>query len=443
MENKNLKQNLIKLLAISAIVVTFLVAKNVQATEYKGDINTNVSYISHVSNIGWQNAVTNGKIAGTTGQNKAMEAIQIDVDDRASYSIEYTALSEGKGWSNTCKDGETAGTTGESRALLNLCVALKDKTTGGDANYDVFYRVHVSNEGWLGWVKNGSGANYTNNKIEAVQIQIRPKGQVSEDQGNINTNVSYITHVSNIGWQNAVTNGKIAGTTGQNKAMEAIQIDVDDRASYSIEYTALSEGKGWSNTCKDGETAGTTGESRALLNLCVALKDKTTGGDANYDVFYRVHVSNEGWLGWVKNGNCANYTKNKIEAVQIQIRPKEQVSIELNAKRQRIVDEAFIHLGQPYVYGANGPDSFDCSGLTQYVYQKVLEKDITRTTSTQINQGISVSQNNLLPGDLIFTNAYHVGIYIGDNKMIHAPNPRDGVKISTIQSFYAARRIIY
>ena len=52
-----------------------------------------------------------------------MEAIQIDVDDRASYSIEYTALSEWKGWSNTCKDGETAGTTGESRALLNLCVA--------------------------------------------------------------------------------------------------------------------------------------------------------------------------------------------------------------------------------------------------------------------------------------------------------------------------------
>ena len=106
-----------------------------------------------------------------------------------------------------------------------------------------------------------------------------------------------------------------------------------------------------------------------------------------------------------------------------------------------IVNEAKKHLGKSYVWGATGPNTFDCSGLTQYVY-KQFGIDITRTTYTQINQGKEVSQNNLAIGDLVFTSAGHVGIYVGNNQIIHAPQTGDVVKISNIWSFYSARRIL-
>lgn len=107
-----------------------------------------------------------------------------------------------------------------------------------------------------------------------------------------------------------------------------------------------------------------------------------------------------------------------------------------------IVEYAKTFLGVPYVWGGSSPSGFDCSGLTQYVYAH-FGISISRTTSTQINNGIAVSQANLQLGDLVFTSSGHVGIYVGNNQIIHAPDTGDVVKISTIWSFYAARRIIY
>ncbi len=115
----------------------------------------------------------------------------------------------------------------------------------------------------------------------------------------------------------------------------------------------------------------------------------------------------------------------------------------LEVKRQAIGNEAKRHLGKSYVYGAKGPDYFDCSGLTNYVYKQVLNIDIGPSTYQQINAGIEVSRNELLPGDLIFPHSGHVCIYIGNNQMIHAPQTGDVVKISPIYGFWRARRIIH
>ena len=112
-------------------------------------------------------------------------------------------------------------------------------------------------------------------------------------------------------------------------------------------------------------------------------------------------------------------------------------------------------LGKPYVYGATGPDSFDCSGLVQYCYNQ-FESDIGfhigRTTYEQCKQGFEVDKNDKgqwQDGDLIFftgsdTPPSHVGIYIGDNKMIHAPRSGDVVKIVDITrtDIYAVRRVL-
>jgi cell wall-associated NlpC family hydrolase len=109
---------------------------------------------------------------------------------------------------------------------------------------------------------------------------------------------------------------------------------------------------------------------------------------------------------------------------------------------QAILNEAYKHLGSTYVWGATGPDTFDCSGFTQYVYEHAAGIDISRTTYTQINVGQPVSQDQLKPGDLVFPHAGHVGIYVGNGQMIHAPQTGDVVKVGPVYSFYAARRIL-
>lgn len=108
-----------------------------------------------------------------------------------------------------------------------------------------------------------------------------------------------------------------------------------------------------------------------------------------------------------------------------------------------IVSYAYQFIGVPYVWGGTDPSGFDCSGFTSYVYRHAAGIEITRTTYTQINQGVAVAYENMQPGDLVFTyGADHVGIYVGGGQYIHAPQPGDSIKVSPVTSFYAARRIL-
>lgn len=107
-----------------------------------------------------------------------------------------------------------------------------------------------------------------------------------------------------------------------------------------------------------------------------------------------------------------------------------------------IVDYAYQFLGCPYVYGATGPSTFDCSGFVQYVFKNAAGVSLPRTTYDQINVGVAVSYDDLQPGDLVFPHTGHVGIYIGGGQMIHAPRTGDVVKVSSVYSFYTARRVL-
>ncbi len=119
-------------------------------------------------------------------------------------------------------------------------------------------------------------------------------------------------------------------------------------------------------------------------------------------------------------------------------------------KGSAIVKEAEKYLGVPYVWGGTTPDGFDCSGLVQYVY-KSLGIDISRVTYTQVNEGVEVAKEDLQPGDLVFFakngDVHHVGIYVGDGMMIHAPYTGAVVEYQSIEegsyadSFYCGRRL--
>ncbi|QBI52099.1 C40 family peptidase [Streptomonospora litoralis] len=111
------------------------------------------------------------------------------------------------------------------------------------------------------------------------------------------------------------------------------------------------------------------------------------------------------------------------------------------------VEHAKEQIGKPYRWGAEGPGSFDCSGLVQYSYKKA-GKRLSRTTYTQFREGRSVSRSNLRPGDLVFfySGPSHVGMYVGNGRMIHAPSSGKRVQIVEMAGYYnrqfvGARRV--
>lgn len=107
--------------------------------------------------------------------------------------------------------------------------------------------------------------------------------------------------------------------------------------------------------------------------------------------------------------------------------------------RSSVVAIAKRYLGARYVWGASGPNTFDCSGFTSYVYRQV-GVSLPRTSREQIHAGQRVSRGDLQPGDLVFFGSpiHHVGIYIGGGMMIHSPHTGDVVSIDpAFRSNYA------
>ncbi|WP_344336442.1 C40 family peptidase, partial [Streptomyces globosus] len=105
------------------------------------------------------------------------------------------------------------------------------------------------------------------------------------------------------------------------------------------------------------------------------------------------------------------------------------------SRAARAVAVAYGAVGKPYVWGATGPGAYDCSGLTQAAW-RAAGVSLPRTTYTQINAGRRVSRGELAPGDLVFfySGVTHVGLYIGNGQMIHAPRPGSTVRVAPIDS---------
>lgn len=121
---------------------------------------------------------------------------------------------------------------------------------------------------------------------------------------------------------------------------------------------------------------------------------------------------------------------------------------ETNAKAEAALKIAKAQLGKPYKWGATGPNSFDCSGLTYYAYKNGAKVSIPRTSREQSKFGKKVSKSELKPGDLVFfgkgSSVSHVGMYIGNDQYIHSPQTGDVVKISKLSSrkMIVARRVV-
>lgn len=115
-----------------------------------------------------------------------------------------------------------------------------------------------------------------------------------------------------------------------------------------------------------------------------------------------------------------------------------------SSKGEQLVAEAKKQLGKAYEWGAEGPNTFDCSGLMQYA-AKALGINIPRVAKDQAKAGRAVDKSDLQPGDLVYfqgdgkSDISHIGMFIGDGKFIHAPKTGDVVKITNLESDYYRR----
>lgn len=198
-------------------------------------------------------------------------------------------------------------------------------------------------------------------------------------------------------------------------------------------------GKTGTWTAKDGRAWKTECDTKATGKNGCRSYSKTT-------VVESVGGKYKSSTKWVFN-NMVQFATAKLPAVTKV--PKSAPKLEgvptENTKTEKVVAAALSKVGSRYVYAQSGPNAFDCSGLTSYAYRQV-GITLPRSSGSQVAAGKRVSTRAMQPGDLVFyySPISHVGIYIGDGKIVDAANPRSGVRVTTVNSMplKAAVRVI-
>lgn len=170
-----------------------------------------------------------------------------------------------------------------------------------------------------------------------------------------------------------------------------------------------------------------------ILTVAVQRAEKiVTGGQASSSA--TTAQINELTRQYIYNLAGQNYTPRTVSAVSA------------SPTAQRAIQEALAQVGDPYVWGAEGPNSFDCSGLMQYA-ARAAGVNIPRVAADQYRQLPKVRPQDIQPGDLIFPaaqynggNPGHVMMYIGNGKCVEAPSAGKNVQVTSLPSSYYASR---
>jgi len=175
-------------------------------------------------------------------------------------------------------------------------------------------------------------------------------------------------------------------------------------------------------------------------------------GKASSGSFLTVVSNENGWCSVLYEDKlayvCTDYVRLMTQA------DYEEFKSSAAYRGEQIVQHAQNYLGRPYVYGGNGPNSFDCSGFTKYVYAQ-FGYTLNRTATDQLSNGYSVEKDELKAGDLVFFRSAgtvkpvsHVGMYVGDGSFIHASTNNYQIRIDSLASgyfsdiFVGARRVV-
>lgn len=292
------------------------------------DITTSITYQAHVQDKGWMDEVSDGAVAGTTGEAKQMEAVKVRISNGdCEGSIEYRTHVQNKGWLDWVKDGELSGTSGEALQMETIQLKLTGEI---EEKYDVYYRAHVENVGWLDWAKNGEAAGTAGYgyQMEALEIRLVNKEMGAPGKTDMPMKqrmIEYQTHVEESGDGNWIYDGNLSGSVGKAKRLEGIRINILSIPNVNVKYCTHVQDIGWQREKENGQLAGTKGKAKRLE----AIKIYLSGKDADkYDIYYQVHAQDYGWLDWAKNGEAAGTEglSKRLEAIRIVVLNRGEVA---------------------------------------------------------------------------------------------------------------------
>lgn len=346
-------------------------------------------------------------------------------------------------------DGNAVRLRTEPSASSKIITLLeKGSTAEVKEENDGWYNVTVGK--YTGWV---SGDYFKVEEVAAV---------VTEDENLVET----VTELKNIVVDTAVVNirkepttdSTLLGQTQKGQLLTVVsEVEVENVVWYKIELAENSYGYIREDLITD-DISKVNGSGMITASAVNFRKEASTESASLGKIYEGTIITITGVDGeWYKVSYNSKDGYIHSEYVKVLVAGVTSRSGASLSKAQKVVQYAKENLGKKYVWGATGPNSFDCSGLMQYIYKKV-GINLNRVSRDQATQGVAVSKSNLQPGDLVFfrginsssssTYISHVGVYIGNGEFIHASNPTRGVvKDSLNSSYYSshyvkARRII-
>lgn len=280
-----------------------------------------LNYQVKVGQNGWQSNKLEGQMAGTLGESKALDGVKFTLSTLKYGDILYRTHVQDKGWGEILGSQTSKDYQGKRLEAIQL-----DLSGNLKQNYDIYYRAHVQDKGWMAWQKNNSVAGTVgeSKRLEALEVKLVAKASDFSSQTNHSflemkhPGLSYQTYLQKDGWQPTVLEGQLGGSIGLSKSIKAIKLNLGSTALGNIEYRTFLNGSGWQTVVNAGRESNVPNESQqveAIQMRLTGLLSKT------YSVMYRVHMQDYGWQDWTYNNNIAGSTNQgkRIEAIEIKL----------------------------------------------------------------------------------------------------------------------------
>lgn len=302
----------------AAAVVDEKTAATEDATEVSKPAATILSY--RVKQDGeWSAYIKKGATTSKVETAKSITNLDVAVTSGYTGSVYFRTYTE-KGWSAYTTTGKTSVTKGKLQAI-------KMKLTGELAEqYDIYYRVHMTNGKWLDWASNGgkAGSIDLKQRINAISIKLVAKGKKAPGD----TKEPYVTKPE-IAYKSAMAGKKLSdseektwGQTSGSKKNKTAITGIKLKLSHmqipgSIEYRVTTEGGRYGNWVSAGKLAGHEKSDKTLSKIQIRLTGQVSKA---YDIYYRVKIKRYGWLGWSKNGESAGSTGLDLPITAYQVK---------------------------------------------------------------------------------------------------------------------------
>ena len=227
-----------------------------------------------------------------------------------------------------------------------------------------------------------------------------------------------------------VNNAQQAATTTANTASVATTTPVQTNTAASVQQATASVAQPAQQTATTTASAKT---NYVQTNTAATTKQVSTASTQSNTTYTAPAQNNTAAKPAQQQAQPTQQASSQAATTQT---AKPQVSTQSNSSTaQTVVSAAQSQIGKPYVWGATGPNAYDCSGLVQYAYSQA-GKNVGRTTYQQAGAGQHISVSQAQPGDILMWGDYHDAIYVGNNQYVHAPQPGQNVTQASISSYF-------